>query len=419
MAEFIGKELIRNVSSNVLYKKIDGTEIAWRNLSISHADMVYFYLSTNPIIYIERGTEHYYFRECMKVLPKKEYVLQGVERFFLFINDNDYKRMGFVQKLPIQTNFAASLIESFKKYISGLCSQEHFINSMLNVDKAMKRMNYSIWSDAEKISADSIQKLGLTDFEEKYLDITICFLWQMRSYAGMRRNMYYVRDNEHSYFAAVRMMATKVIAEEMQLQDVVVCPQWCHLKVDDIELYGVLCNSADGIRALDEKISPSVKLQQKLTELHILDLICFQQDHGPNNYNICYSDNSVSVCAFDNDNPNTFFPIGRIDLCLAGCNSVFNKKGRMNRTYFSYELAEKIIQTDEKELCIRMKPFLNFVQRYFVILRLRKMKECVKKAGTGNALIRESEWTEEYLTEELTGKYGETYLTKLLNLAHS
>ncbi len=415
MVDFRGKDFVRQIASNVLYKRVDEKNIVWKEMCVSHRDIVYFYLSTNPIIYIEQGSERYYFRECAQILPKKEYILKSINCFFEFIKDNDFLRMGFKQKLLIQTDFTDATVESFKRYIYDLCKDKCFINNMLKMDKSLKSIDYSIWSDNKQISIEAIREFGLINLEEKHFDIAICFIWQMRSSAIIRRNMGYVRGKNISYFNAVRTVSTQIVAEQMNVSDIVVSSEWCKLKINNIELYGVLSNAAKGTRALDCNIVPSIDLQCSLTELHILDLVCFQQDHGPNNYNICYTDNSAFVCAFDNDNTNTFFPIGRVDLPLAGCNSIIDRNGQINRKYFSYELAMKILQTDAKELYVKLKPYLNIWQCHSVIVRLSKIKESVKSVCESNVLVKNNEWNEDYLNIELSGEYGETYLTKLMN----
>lgn len=415
MADFIGKEFVRRIVSNVLYKKVDEKNIVWKDICVSHSNIVYFYLSTNPIIYIDQGDAQYYFRECAHLLPKRKYILERIDYFFKFINDNDFVKMGFRQKIPIQTDFNEATVETFKRYIYSLCSDNRFLDNMLRMDKSLRRINYSIWSENVKIPIETARSLGLVNLEEQHLDIAICFIWQMRSCSIIRHNMGLVRGKNISYFNAVRTVSTQIVAEQMSISEIVVDSEWCRLKIGDIELYGILSNAAKGIRACDCAVVPSIELQQSLTELHILDLICYQQDHGPDNYNINCADKTSLVCAFDNDNTNTFFPVGRVDLPLAGCQSLIDRSGHMNRKYFSYELANKILQTNTKELCYKLKPYLNICQRYSLIVRLDKVKKSVNRAKKSNILLKNNEWLDEYLNKELSGEYGETYLTKLVN----
>ena len=414
MADFIGKDIVRRIASNVLYKRVDEKNIVWKDICVSHSNIVYFYLSTNPIIFIDQGDGQYYFRECTQLLSRKNYILKRIDYFFEFINNNDFARMGFRQKLPIKTDFEEATIEAFKRYIYTLCLDKYFINNMLKMDKSLRSINYSIWSDSAQISVETVRKLGLINLEEQHLDIAVCFIWQMRSAASIRRNMRYSHGKNISYFNAVRTVSTQIVAENMCLSDLVVDSEWCRLKIGDVEMYGILSAAAKGVRARDFAVAPSIGLQQSLTELHVLDLVCFQQDHGPDNYNIYCTGKTVLVCAFDNDNANTFFPIGRVDLPLAGCGSLIDCSGQINRKHFSYELANKILQTNTEDLCSQLKPYLNVWQRFSLNVRLTKIKESVKHACKANILVKKNEWIDDYLNEELSGDYGETYLTRLL-----
>ena len=161
MADFIGKDIVRRIASNVLYKRVDEKNIVWKDICVSHSNIVYFYLSTNPIIFIDQGDGQYYFRECTQLLSRKNYILKRIDYFFEFINNNDFARMGFRQKLPIKTDFEEATIEAFKRYIYTLCLDKYFINNMLKMDKSLRSINYSIWSDSAQISVETVRKLGL------------------------------------------------------------------------------------------------------------------------------------------------------------------------------------------------------------------------------------------------------------------
>ncbi len=407
------KDFIRYIAFNLQRKKVDEKAIEWTELNVSENDIVYFCLSSNPIISIRQPEGQYFFRECIELLPKKEYLLKRIEYFFKFIHNNDFIRMGFVQKVPVQTDFDDVTVETFKNYIYSLCSDIRFINNMLSMDVNLRRINYSIWTSQDGISLETVRKLGLTNLAEQHFEIAVYFIWQMRSAAYIRRNSGFVCGKKHSYFNAVRTISTQIVADKTGLSDLVVESKWCRLQIGNVKMYGVLSNAAQGVRACDCEISPTVELQRKLTELHLLDLICFQQDHGPDNYNIYCDENNVFVCAFDNDNANAFFPFGRVDVSLAECTPLIGCSGLINRKFFDYELSDKIIKTDIRELNNLLKPYLNILQRFALKTRINKIKNSIKSAQKDGILVLKDEWNFDYLDKELSGQCGITYLTKL------
>lgn len=409
------KDFIRKVSFNTLRKKIDEKAISWSEVVVNKEDVVYFCLSTNPVVSINYNNNQYYFRECINLSSKKDFLHKRITCFFKFINNNNFHEMGFKQELPIKVDFEKSVVDEFSDYMNDLCSDEKFINKMLQIDVNLRKIGYSIWINPQEIDIETLNQLGLKDLDEKYFDIALYFIWQMRSASNVLRNANLVRGKNLSYFSASRTISTQIVAENLGLNKIVPESEWCKLKIDDIEFFGVLSKAAEGVRGCDCKIEPSVELQQRLTELHLFDVICFQQDHGPNNYNIYVEDGKEVVCAFDNDNDNTFFPISRIDLSLSGCSPLFDGKGNIKRDVYSNELSKKIINTDINNLCKLLKPFLNLLQRNALKNRFIKVKKSLELMQNKNISVNKNNSALYYLEKELSKEYGETYLTRLLD----
>lgn len=211
----------------------------------------------------------------------------------------------------------------------------------------------------------------------------------------------------------------QIVAEELGLSYIITPSEWCNLEVEGGKsFFGLLSNSAPGERMSDCSVPPSGALQRELINLNVLDAICFQNDHGPNNYNIYKENGEFKVCAFDNDNPSTFFPIFSVSASLAGCSPLINKKGIVNRPFFDKDLAERIRTLDIGALQKRLKPYLNQIQIISLKARIKKLQKAVKKTSEVNQsfLIEHSKWNERTVSLELKGKYGETYLTKAVNI---
>ena len=68
---------------------------------------------------------------------------------------------------------------------------------------------------------------------------------------------------------------------------------------------------------------------------------------------------------------------------------------------------------DTKEVNSELRELLNVYQRIALIKRLKKIKKILKLTNK-NKLISKSQWNEDTLEEEISGRYGDTYLRKFL-----
>ena len=147
-----------------------------------------------------------------------------------------------------------------------------------------------------------------------------------------------------------------------------------------------------------------------------MDLITYQVDHGPNNYNVVVDDD-CSVIAFDNDNAKTFFPDIKVTSPLACCQPFINKKGFVDRPYFDKAVFEKLVELDVKVLNSDLKPYLNVLQRTALSIRINKVKKAMLKTQRVNNsfLCDVLDWSIQTAVEELSGIYGKTYLMRAIN----
>lgn len=277
---------------------------------------------------------------------------------------------------------------------------------------------FSIWKK-QTYDHHFFESFGLDNLPDGTDDVAIYFLWCMRSAALSLRSTAFVYGDKYSFFCAVKAMSMQIVAEELGLSYIITPSEWCNLEVEGGKsFFGLLSNSAPGERMSDCSVPPSGALQRELINLNVLDAICFQNDHGPNNYNIYKENGEFKVCAFDNDNPSTFFPIFSVSASLAGCSPLINKKGIVNRPFFDKDLAERIRTLDIGALQKRLKPYLNQIQIISLKARIKKLQKAVKKTSEVNQsfLIEHSKWNERTVSLELKGKYGETYLTKAVNI---
>jgi hypothetical protein len=88
-------------------------------------------------------------------------------------------------------------------------------------------------------------------------------------------------------------------------------------------------------------------------------------------------------------------------------------RGRYNRPYIDGELLFAIQNLNTALLKKELKPYLNFLQIFALICRLKLMRKQLAKSSKEEPRMAAPcrAWIEDMLTEELSGKYGKTYLT--------
>ena len=91
------KDILRKI---LCRKRMDEQKIHWVTYEISREDVVCFHLSTNPLLAFTSGGRQYFFRECPPKKKREVYIKEQIDRFFTYINNNDLKKINFVQEPP-------------------------------------------------------------------------------------------------------------------------------------------------------------------------------------------------------------------------------------------------------------------------------------------------------------------------------
>ncbi len=409
-------QALRNLAYRLTKKRVNERKLNVTEINIKSSELSYFNLSSNSIVSFKINDEIYYFRECPLICRRKEFFKKAIDRFFDTINNLGISREHFSQELPINVNFSADVVESFREYIENSIKTTSLLMVVSQVDVLSEQYNFSIWTK-QTYTKKFFNSFGLSGLNDNLYDIGIYFLWFMRSYAYTYRTLRFVRGRQYSFFSAVKSVATSVIAEELDLPEIVTKATWCRLITDNGELFGVISNSAPGSRMCDTDLKPCPSLQRELLTLNLFDIICYQTDHGPNNYNVFQTpDGEYRVCAFDNDNPNTFFPISKIHGSFAGCSQFVSVEGVVLRPYFPKETAEKLMNLDLKKLVKALKPYLNSFQLNALKKRIIKLRKAISKTASENKnfLLGSDGFNMETVQNELNLPHGETYLSKIL-----
>lgn len=408
---------LRALGYQLTRKRINEKRISSLHISVKKQEISYFILSTNLILSFDYQGARCYFRECPRIMPRRRFFLQSMATFLEMLNHLGIDRQHFKQEIPIKLEFSDTAIDQFKAYLNEKTADRQFLKMLYNMDRIAQRARFSIWT--EQIYDQSFfTTFGLGDRPKETDDISIYFIWYIRSVAAGYRTLRVVRGRKHSYFNAVRALASEVVAETVGLKHMATNTRFCTLHMEDgSELFGLLSDSAPGVRMMDAHIEPSGSLQRELMDLFLLDILCYQVDHGPNNYSVAVSENgTASVCPFDNDNPLTFFPHCTVSRPLAGCTSLKDKKGKILRPFLDRDVVQRLQTVDTHKLGKQLAPYLNRLQIAALSGRFRLLRKAIREGQKLNEdfLIPADAWDEQTVKCEMSGKYGMTYLTRIL-----
>lgn len=397
-------------------KRIDEGQLNAVHMKVKPDDVSYFNLSSNMILSFSLNGQKYYFRECPPIASRNDYFARSIQRFFETLHHSGISKEEFGQDIPIRIDFSEDEIDSFRAYIEGKAAGHRFFKTLAKTDVLSNQIGFTIWKDQRYDSA-FFSAFGFDDLPPSLTDIAVYFLWCMRSTASAYKNLNIVRGGKHAFFHAVRAKASKIVAEALNVGDLIADSQWCFLELEEGDaLFGMVSPAVPGMRMCDCTVERNGRLQRDLINLNIIDILTFQTDHGPNNYNV-WMDNSAQyrVCAFDNDNPNTFFPLPIISYPFSQCTPFIDKNGLVARPHVDQTMAANLENMSLQELKTKLKPYLNFIQIYSVVLRVKKLNRAIMKTQQKRAgFLLNDDWNENTANEEISGCYGTTYFVSAM-----
>lgn len=406
--------MLRDAAFRLTRKHIREETLDVEELRLSPKDLSYFCLSTNQLISFHYEGNQYFFRECPRIQPSHPYFKEACIRFFKNADRMGVNQTFFCQEIPIRTSFDKEEITSFKAYIDAKMQIRDFEKRLKNADRIFDKLHFSIWNRGIS-SATLFDAFDFYDIPKECNDIAVYFLWNMRSAAKRYRTLFICRGKKYSFFSASRAVASQIVASELNLEHLITPVTWCRIVIDDgTVLFGILSPAVAGTRMKDIVLRPTPYLQSELICLNILDAVCYQPDHGPNNYNVDIDDSGKEyICAFDNDNPKTFFPYFTLKHSLSGCAPLVDIKSTIQRPHMDIQLSERLRHIDYLNLRKKLKPYLNELQIAAVIVRLHMLKKAIKNTQFRNPkfLLDSTEWDMNSVEEEMLG-FKNTYLQK-------
>ena len=229
-----------------------------------------------------------------------------------------------------------------------------------------------------------------------------------------------VKRNKSQLYNSARAISYYRMSKLLGLEHLIPNTKFIRFSIDKGVKFGLYMDSASGIPFLDimnkdrSSLFTSI-LQRDLVDLNLLDVICFEKDHRPDNYNVLLNDDAkvYSVSVFDNDSPMSFYVSDNI--CFEtydGCSEFVKKDGILNRPFINRVTYENMLRLNEKTIRDTFSDLLTKPQVKSLIARFFKLRDAITKGVQKKecVLLNANEWNETTVNEEITGRFGITYL---------
>lgn len=362
-------------------------------IKCSSKDISLLTQTSNNVMEIMTESGMIYFRECKLHKELYQYIMDEIDFYYSHICFENPEAVNFL-----------------KKMLANSKNLRKFANMGMTNDKSSGAYKFCMGKGGAFIGLKNVPA-GLEENLKDFVQYIWGDLFAYKLNSGIKLGQYQI-------YNAVRCIGTYRMAKLLGLESLIPETEYAIVCVDNSKkLFGTVMKQASGVGA--DKIAQAEKekiitpsLQRMLNNLNILDVICLEKDHRPSNYNIVIDKNKAhSVVAFDNDSPNSF-GLGGINFATyAGC-SPWIVEGRLNRPYIDRGVADNIINLDEQMLFDEMNELLNSFQLHALQSRIEEVKKVLRDSSY--KFLDESEWNIDTINEELSGKYGNTYLTQFL-----
>jgi hypothetical protein len=256
-------------------------------------------------------------------------------------------------------------------------------------------------------------------------ELVHAFVWYCRSHIDAYNYCRFLNTEGWQTYNASRGIATYQLALLLGIDEYIPKTYYVNFNVDGKRKFGSFMEVASGIHfddysKLDKNRVITPRIQRALTTLNLLDAITYEKDHRLNNYNIVLDSTgcAVGVCAYDNDSPLCFslFPSPHFTTS-AGCVPII-KDGAFYRPHCDRKIANRLMSITNKDISNALNPYCNKLQIWACQQRISRLKKAIQlsKKLNPNFLIDENGWSETTVEDELSGKYGKTYLCLLKDI---
>lgn len=385
------------------------TKVDWakaRYISCKDDEVKPLYTCSNTLYYIKTSGMEGYFRPILSHTSKEQCVRDAVVEYFTKVH-------------PDQTLEK----ESLNKTLSDKGSFTKLLAIGNYSDPYSRARKFYLTKDTIVVGIETPVSLirGTEEWKTFIWNIDHFLKYVMNAIARHQRNLC---GGEWEFSNANRQMATEAVAKLLGLDYMIPHSEFAVLSYQGKELRGTLMEVAKGesteeIPLERSQAVASPALQRELTCLNVLDAITFERDHRPGNYNILLDEaGKVSALSvFDNDAAMTFAPFGLSSHSGSGSSKIVTEGGiLLNRPHLDKTLVERIFGLREQALKVALKPYLNSFQIASCWKRVKDLRKAIKETMKVEGFLLEPyQWSETTMAEELSGRYGRTYLEIFIN----
>ena len=233
------------------------------------------------------------------------------------------------------------------------------------------------------------------------------------------------KGNKEVFDNLKNKLAYESLAKVFGLSEYIPHTDYCVLKTDKKELVGCFQVPSKGSEIWKIPSWLRVKMilpefQRALSKMRLFDSLCHELDHSLNNYRPIISNNTefISVSMFDNGGLGTFGRTSKI-YCKTyyGLDPLFTDDNHFTIPHQDDELINKILNISFREVNSALSPYVSIDSILFTYLRIKKIRKAVKKDSRNGylKLLTPDQWSQKTIDDELSGRYGRTYLFSLVH----
>lgn len=307
--------------------------------------------STNNVIELTKNSKKMYFRECKEVMSKRQFV----EKLIL-----DFSKM---------TGIHIEQMVSVK-------SVRKFLNMGELGDKSASVYKYLHNHNVNQIGlipcGDNSVDLSKVDFFIHYAWGEVISFWLNRHCGNFQLYNY---NRARCQYELYKLFGVERLISTIKLGKIKLSSgKW---------IVGSIMEDAMGISPndiSDDKIKDmtTVQLAEDLTTMNIMDALCSEGDHRPDNYMLkIENDKIVSVCSFDNDSPLSFFLTSSIGRTSMDTCEIVNNAGKINREQVDMDFLQRVKNVTREQVKECARSYLSSLQLYFLLKRFDKIKSAV------------------------------------------
>lgn len=231
----------------------------------------------------------------------------------------------------------------------------------------------------------------------------------------------HLKNGSISNFSACRQKATYELANLFGIEHLIPKVQIAKVDYGGKTLFGTVMERGGDLSPAylqkDKRKNYDSNFIKDITTLEFFDSICYQLDHRLDNYNVCFINGFIhSISAFDNDENMTFFPSLLLPpKTYAGCSSIVNKKGFINRPYIDHLFFESILKVSYRDIKNKLNRYLTTAQILSLWIRINSFKKMLIKTSKHSNNFVVFNWDNVDVAVYNQGVYGVSYLQLYLN----